>query len=76
MDRYGLRDWTIPDAPDIELAERTGIGPGEKPEKVVYCPMCGRECETIYQDMYANPCGCEWCVRELDAHLWADGRNE
>lgn len=31
------------------------------------CPVCGEECETIYQDRYGTYVGCDVCVETKDA---------
>ena len=62
----------LPDAPDIERAERTGLRPGEVPfeEEDVKCPVCGQVCETVYLNVYNEPVGCERCVWVKDAAEW------
>jgi hypothetical protein len=32
------------------------------------CPVCGRECSTIYQDIDGYNLGCNKCVRSIDAY--------
>ena len=60
----------LPDAPDIARAERTGLRPGEKYCDDVICPICGMECYTIYKDIDNDVCGCENCIRRMDANEW------
>lgn len=61
----------IPDAPDIQMAERTGY-PG--PRKIVCCPVCGEECETLYKDAWGEIFACDRCVEEVDA--WEELNDE
>jgi len=60
----------IPDAPWIREAELWGMPPYDEVE--VYCPICGRECETIYKDSEGTEFGCNNCVKEIDARDWAE----
>lgn len=64
----------IPDAPWIRDAELNGYPPYE-PEDV-RCPICGKECDTIYTDKYGEAFGCEYCVTEKDSWEWADENKE
>ena len=41
--------YDIPDHPVIAACMRTGYPPGMEPREYC-CPVCGAECETIYQD--------------------------
>ena len=56
----------IPDDPAIRAAERTGYAPGHKPE-YPSCPVCGKNCETIYTDNAGNIFGCDVCIKQEDA---------
>ena len=57
----------IPDAPWIREAEMYGLPSEEYPD----CPVCGKECRTIYLDgSYAI--GCEHCIKEVDAADWLE----
>lgn len=53
----------IPDAPWIRDAELNGV-PDDDPVK---CPICGEECDTIFEDRYGNLFGCDQCIRKRDA---------
>ena len=68
---WELGDRGLPDDPQIERTERTGLKPGELPfepeEDAVYCPVCGRECETLYRRMDGEIVGCDACVYPVDA---------
>ena len=55
-----------PDAPYIREAEMFGM---PSPDPVI-CPVCGRECEEIYEDKDGDAFGCEHCVKCLDADQW------
>ena len=49
-------------------AERTGLRPGEPPdEPETECPICGKLCESLYLDIDNDVCGCENCLRKIDA---------
>ena len=65
-----ITDFDLPDAPDIARAERTGLRPHELPfeDEAVKCPICGQICETIYKDVDEDCCGCENCVKRMDAY--------
>lgn len=54
----------LADAPDIRMTETTGY-----PVEVRWprCPICGQECETIYQNAQGETVGCDNCVEALDA---------
>ena len=57
---------TVPDAPWIREAERDGL-PYIPP---VICPICGGECEEIYEDLHSGVAGCNRCIRCRDADEW------
>lgn len=40
--------------------------PGE-PENIPHCPICGKECDTIYRDRDYEIVGCEECITAYDA---------
>ena len=67
---YPLGSPDLPDHPDIVRAERTGLRPGETPfeDEGVPCPICGKLTDTLYLDVDGDLCGCENCVRRVDAH--------
>lgn len=55
----------IPDAPDIRRTMDTGY-----PDVNIRwprCPVCGQECETIYQNDDGEAVGCDECLTALDA---------
>ena len=56
----------LPDHPIIRNMERTGFPDGIEPEDP-RCPMCGRECETIYRDRHGDIFACDECIRIDDA---------
>ena len=58
--------YDIPDHPVIRNLERTGYPDGREPE-YPRCPICGAECETIYQDVDGDIFGCDECVATKDA---------
>ena len=59
----------IPDAPWIRQAENWGPPPyDDDPEPT--CPICGKECETIYTDKDGNAAGCEKCMTLWEAAEW------
>lgn len=66
----------LPDAPWIRDAELNGV-PADDP---VLCPICGEECDTIFEDDDGTAFGCENCVRKRDAYDWfsemRDGEEE
>ena len=68
-------DMNLPDAPDIQRAERFGLAPGElpfEPNEEVNCPVCGALCETVYRTQYGEIAGCDVCLRPIDAYDWAN----
>lgn len=68
MSSYALGDPALPDDPAIRRAERTGLRPGESPdEPETECPICGKLCESLYLDIDNDVCGCENCLRKIDA---------
>lgn len=54
------------DHPVIRNMERTGHPDGREPEQP-HCPICGEECETIYQNRLGNYAGCDVCTKIWDA---------
>lgn len=56
----------VPDHPVIRNMERTGYPDGKEPE-YPRCPICGVECDTIYQDVDGDIFGCDECVATKDA---------
>ena len=64
----------IPDDPRIREAELYGMPPYDTPE--VLCPICGKECETIYTDDNDDVVGCDRCIHQEDAIDWYDRMHE
>ena len=65
----------IPDAPYIREAEMYGMPPyDDDPEPT--CPICGKECETIYTDKDGEAFGCNECVTLWEAYEWCDEHRE
>ncbi len=52
--------------PVITNMELTGYPDGKEPT-YPHCPICQRECETIYLDKDGNIVGCDECVDTRDA---------
>ena len=61
----------FPDAPYIREAELCGM-PHREP---VYCPVCGKDCDTIYASG-SDVFGCENCVDVMDSDDWFREVNE
>ena len=67
----------LPDAPWIRDAELNGV-PEDPP---VICPVCGAECEEIYETReYGEVLGCDQCILIRNAYDWKaqmeeDGRD-
>lgn len=58
----------IPDDPRIREAELFGTPPyDDDPEPI--CPVCGKECETIYTQS-GEPVGCDECLTLWEASEW------
>ena len=55
----------IPDHPVIANMERTGYPDGREPQPP-RCPVCDKECETIYKDRSGDIFGCDRCVTAVD----------
>ena len=56
----------IPDHPVIANMEATGYPDGKYP-KYPRCPVCGRECDTIYKNTIDNEIvGCDECISRED----------
>ena len=56
----------LEDHPVIQNLERTGEPDGKEPD-YPRCPVCGEECETIYQARRGDYVGCDACLTALDA---------
>lgn len=57
----------LPDHPVIRNMERTGYPDGQEPDSP-HCPICGKECETIYRYQNGDILGCDECLRIDDAY--------
>ncbi len=57
---------SLPDHPIIENCERTGYPDGKDPVFPI-CPICGRECDTVYRNSDREIVGCSECVTMDDA---------
>ena len=64
----------LPDAPWIREAEMYGYPPYDVPD--VHCPICGKECDTIYKDKFGDEVGCENCIVVEDAYEWDEEKKE
>ena len=64
-------NFDCPDAPYIREAEMFGM-PSPEP---VECPICGKECEEIYEDRDGYVFGCEHCVKCHDSYDWREKNN-
>ena len=54
------------DHPVIANMERTGHPDGKEPE-AYHCPLCGKECESIYKNKDTGEIvGCENCIEIAD----------
>jgi hypothetical protein len=51
--------------PEITNARRTGY-PHREP-KYPHCPICCKECETIYWSKFGEVVGCDECLEKQDA---------
>lgn len=60
--------------PAITNAINTGY-PGGDPIWPT-CPVCGKECETIYMDKSQYALGCNLCVEAVDAWEYLEGEHE
>ncbi len=54
------------DHPVIRNMERTGYPDGKEPQFPI-CPVCGKECDTIYFDHHAEIFACDVCFKTKDA---------
>ena len=44
------------------------IEPPVPDDDIPYCPVCGKECDTVYVDIYDDVIGCDRCVFMEDAY--------
>ena len=44
------------------------LDPPEAEEFIPHCPVCGRECDTLYLDSDRDVFGCDRCVSLEDAY--------
>ena len=56
----------LPDHPVILNCECTGYPDGKDPEFPI-CPICGKECDTVYRNSDREIVGCSECVTMDDA---------
>ena len=61
----------IRDHPIVENMERTGYPDGKEPA-YPHCPVCGRECETVYKNKDFDILGCDTCLRSVDAWVCSE----
>ena len=61
--RIILGPMDMKDAPEIRRTERFGQPAREEPR----CPVCGRECESIYRYRNGEAVGCDRCLTRCDA---------
>lgn len=61
---YYTSSYDLPDHPAIRLAETDGYPDAG----AAHCPICGKECETIYRDQHGEIFGCGECIRIEDAY--------
>ena len=50
--------------PDITAAERTGY---PSRYQIPICPWCDTETDTFYRDRDGEICGCDNCIKAVDA---------
>ena len=50
--------------PDYQLE------PPVKKEFIPICPVCGKECDTVYLDFEGEVAGCDRCVFMEDAYVY------
>lgn len=63
---------SVPDHPEIRNAERYGYPYGEAIPPV-HCPVCGKECETVYIDRLSREAvGCDCCIESLTAEEYTE----
>ena len=44
------------------------LEPPRVEEFIPRCPVCGAECDTLYEDMFGEFAGCDRCIRLMDAY--------
>ena len=44
------------------------LEPAEREEFIPVCPICGRECDTLYLDKDRDVAGCDRCITLKDAY--------
>lgn len=65
-----MRDCELPDHPDIERCERTGLAPGQRDERF-HCPRCGEEL-SVFDEVFADRksgavIGCCYCAKVIES---------
>lgn len=58
----------IPDDPIIERLMRCGEDDGLRP----FCPICSRECNSLYLDTDGDVIGCEHCISQTDSFTYVN----
>ncbi|MBO7524241.1 MAG: hypothetical protein J6T79_01905 [Verrucomicrobia bacterium] len=48
------------------------LDPPQADEFIPHCPVCGRECDTLYIDARGEVAGCEICIRLEDAYEYLE----
>ena len=44
------------------------LEPPEAEEFILRCPVCGKECDTVYLDLDGEVAGCDRCITLKDAY--------
>ena len=44
------------------------LDPPEAEEFIPLCPVCGKECDTVYLDLDGEVAGCDRCITLKDAY--------
>ena len=55
----------MPEHPVLQNMERTGYPDGKEPE-YPHCPVCSKECETVYKTKDYEIIGCDLCLQPVD----------
>lgn len=57
--------------PDITAAQLYGYP--KKPLDMPECPICGKQCDEIYLNIYGEVVGCDVCIKVKDSFEWMEG---
>lgn len=57
----------VPDHPIIQSMMKYGHPNGAEGERVPWCPICGNEAEEFYIDQNHKICGCDECMKTVEA---------